>query len=181
MSFSRQFRALLKLAALFAIPWTALGVVVAIVRWATNPDIGATVPSIANWILSHALGYGALGAIAGLYLGLLLARLERSNHAEDIPLRRVALWSGLAAKDAEDKTSDAVESDETRDSTEASSWQFTAPSALAAKREAVISSVSAKLGYTLIKRTRATYWDSSKDHRAVCTLSKRYTRGNSIP
>lgn len=85
------------------------------------------------------------------------------------------------AKDAEDKTSDAVESDETRESSEGSSWQVTAPSALAAKREAIIASVSAKIGHTLIKRTRATYWDSSKDHRAVCTLSKRYTRDNSIP
>lgn len=85
------------------------------------------------------------------------------------------------AKDAEDKMSDAVEPDEIKEAGEASSWQFTAPSALAAKRETIISAVSDKLGQALIKRTRATYWDSSKDHRAICTLSKRYTRDNAIP
>lgn len=52
---------------------------------------------------------------------------------------------------------------------------------MAAKRETIITAVSAQLGHTLIKRTRATYWDSSKIHRAVCTLSKRYTTDASIP
>ena len=96
MAFSRQFRALLKLAGLWAIPWTALGVGVAIIRWVTGPEIASTASSLGNWILSHAVGYGALGAISGLYLGLLLSRIERGRQAEKIPLRRVALWSGVA-------------------------------------------------------------------------------------
>jgi hypothetical protein len=96
MTFSRQFRALLKLAGLWALPWTALGLGVAIIRWLTNPDITSTAPSLGNWLLSHALGYGALGAISGLYLGLMLARIERGRQAEEVPLRRIALYSGLA-------------------------------------------------------------------------------------
>jgi len=96
MPFSRQFRALLKLAGLWAIPWTILGVIVAIVRWVTGPEISSTAPSLGNWILSHALGYGALGAISGLYLGVLLARIERGRQAEKVPLARIALWSGVA-------------------------------------------------------------------------------------
>ena len=96
MAFSRQFRALLKLAGLWALPWTTLGVVVAIIRWVTGPDVSTTAPSLGNWIFSHALSYGALGAISGLYLGILLARIERGRRAEDVPLRRVAVWSGVA-------------------------------------------------------------------------------------
>lgn len=96
MAFSTQFRALLKLAGLWAIPWTMLGVVVGVIRWATIPGLAATGASLGGWMLSHAIGYGALGAISGLYLGLLLARIERGRHAEDVPLRRIALWSALA-------------------------------------------------------------------------------------
>ena len=96
MAFSRQFRALLKLAGLWAIPWTTLGVVVAVVRWVTGPDLHSSVSSFGAWMLNHALAYGALGAISGLYLGLLLARIERGQHAEEVPLQRIALWSGLA-------------------------------------------------------------------------------------
>jgi len=96
MIFSRQFRALLKLAGLWAIPWATLGVVVAIIRWTTSPEIPSTVPSLAGWIFNHALAYGAMGAISGLYLGLLLARLERGRQAEEIPRGRIVLWSGLA-------------------------------------------------------------------------------------
>jgi hypothetical protein len=96
MTFSRQFRALLKLAGLWSVPWTTLGVVVAIIRWVAIPDLHSTIPSLGSWILNHALGYGALGAISGLYLGLLLARIEGGRRAVDIPLRRIALWSGLA-------------------------------------------------------------------------------------
>jgi len=86
-----------------------------------------------------------------------------------------------AAKDAEDKTGDAPEPDEKRPPTGTSTWEFTTPSALAAKRSTIIAAVSSRLGQTLIKRTRATYWDSSKEHRAICTLSKRYSRDTSIP
>lgn len=85
------------------------------------------------------------------------------------------------AKDAEDATSDAVEPDDSRTAASGSTWEFTAPSALAVKRAEIIVAVGSHLGQPLIKRTRATYWDSNKTHRAVCTLSKRYTRDNTIP
>jgi hypothetical protein len=96
MTLTHQFRALLKLAGLWAVPWTALGVVVAVARWVTTPDLASSGQSLGSWLLSHALGYGALGLISGLYLGLLLAQLERGRRAEQVPLRRIALWSGLA-------------------------------------------------------------------------------------
>ena len=95
MAFSRQFRALLKLAGLRAIPWAGLGVAVAIARWMTSPDIPSTTNSFTGWILNHAVAYGAFGLISGLYLGLLLARVERGRRVEEVSTRRIALWSGI--------------------------------------------------------------------------------------
>lgn len=84
-----------------------------------------------------------------------------------------------AAKDVEDKTSFDLEAND-GGSAPPSSWEFTAPALLASKRAAIIAAVSQKLAVTLIKRTRATYWDTEKKTRAVCTLSKRYTKETSV-
>lgn len=84
-----------------------------------------------------------------------------------------------AAKDVEDKSTEGVDAAEDG-SESSSSWEFTAPALLSAKRSAIIAAVSVKLGRTLIKRTRATYWDSEKSLRAVCTLSKRYALGGPV-
>jgi uncharacterized membrane protein len=96
MILSRPFRALLKLAGLFAIPWTALGIAIGTIRWMVRPELASTGSSLATWLFNHALGYGALGLITGLYFGLLLARLERGRTMEAIPRRRIAGWSAVA-------------------------------------------------------------------------------------
>lgn len=81
MAFSRQFRALLEFTGLWAIPWTALGVAVAIGRWMASPDIAATVGArrLGLWsgiggaappVLFAALGL-IFGAPALVYLPLL--------------------------------------------------------------------------------------------------------------
>jgi hypothetical protein len=80
-----------------------------------------------------------------------------------------------AAKDVEEKTLEPVEGSAASDNG-VSNWQFTAPELLAAKRDGIIAAASAFLGRALIKKTRATYWDSDKTTRAVCTISKRYQR-----
>lgn len=96
MPFTRQFRALLRLSSLWAVPWVVLGAIVAVARWVTSPELHSSVPSLGGWVLDHALGYGSLGLISGLYLGLLLARLERGRPIEKLSPRRVVLWSGVA-------------------------------------------------------------------------------------
>jgi hypothetical protein len=96
MAFSAPFRALLKLTGLWALPWTALGLVVAAVRWAISPDLRTTAGSLSSWLLTHALAYGTLGLISGLYLGLLLAWLTHGRRWQGVPTRRVAGWSALA-------------------------------------------------------------------------------------
>jgi hypothetical protein len=96
MPFTRQFRALLKLSCLWAVPWVVLGAIVAVARWVNSPDLHSSVPSLGGWVLDHALGYGSLGLISGLYLGLLLARLERGRQVESVSPRRVVLWSVIA-------------------------------------------------------------------------------------
>ena len=94
MLFSRQFRALLSFAGWWAVPWGLAGAALAVARWLTS---GAPYPgaSLGVWVLSHVLGYGALGLISGLLVGLLLARREEGRRVEDLSTRRVALWGAL--------------------------------------------------------------------------------------
>lgn len=95
MAFSQQFRALLKLAGVWALAWTVLGGAVAVVRWVMSPELSSAGGTLVGWVVNNAIAYGALGSISGLYLGLLLARVERGHRAEGISTRRIALWSIL--------------------------------------------------------------------------------------
>jgi hypothetical protein len=45
---------------------------------------------------------------------------------------------------------------------------------LQAKREHIVRTLSARMGASLIKKSRATYWDAEHRNRMACTLSKRY-------
>ena len=94
MIFSRQFRALLNFAGWWAVPWGLAGAALAVARWLAS---GAPYPgaSLGVWVLSHVLGYGALGLISGLDVGLLLARQEGGRRVEDLSTRRVALWGAI--------------------------------------------------------------------------------------
>jgi hypothetical protein len=81
-----------------------------------------------------------------------------------------------AAKDVEA----AVEA-ENPDVPEVTSWEFTDPKVLQARRAAILESLSARDGVKLIKHSRALYWDADHAYRAVCTLSKRYTKKGQVP
>jgi hypothetical protein len=93
MTFSRPFRALLKLSVLWALPWTALGVGVGVIQWITSPEL-ASITSLGGWLLGHALAYGALGWISGLYLGLVIARVGRGR-IDALSRPKVALLAAL--------------------------------------------------------------------------------------
>jgi hypothetical protein len=95
MAFSRPFRALLKLSGLWAIPWIVLGVAVGLIRWLTGPEL-ASITTLSGWLIGHALAYGALGWISGLYLGLLFARVERARRGGAFSPSRVAILSAIA-------------------------------------------------------------------------------------
>lgn len=82
-----------------------------------------------------------------------------------------------AAKDVEDQ--DATEPD-SQSGDKTSDWEFTAPALLSAKRDLIIAAVSRHLGRPLIQKSRATFWDSEKLIRAVCSISKRYERQKSV-
>ena len=94
MPFSRPFRALLTLSGLWAVPWTVLGVAVGLIRWTSSAEL-ASLTSLSSWLAGHALAYGALGWISGLYLGLLFARVARGSHLAAVTPRRVALLAAL--------------------------------------------------------------------------------------
>ena len=92
MILSRQFRALFRFAGWWGLPWCGAGAALAVVRWLTSPLAG---PSFGVWVVSHVLGYGALGLISGFIVGLLLARQEEGRRVEDLSTRRVALWGAI--------------------------------------------------------------------------------------
>jgi hypothetical protein len=94
MTFSRPFRALLKLSGLWAIPWMVLGVAIGLIRWFASPEL-ASITTLDGWLVGHALAYGALGWISGLYLGLLFARVERTSRGAVFSPSRVAILSAL--------------------------------------------------------------------------------------
>lgn len=94
MILSRQFRALFRFASWWGLPWCVAGAALAVVRWLTSGGALAG-QSFGAWIVSHALGYGALGLISGFMVGLLLARREEGRRVEDLSTRRVALWGAI--------------------------------------------------------------------------------------
>lgn len=92
MIFSRQFRALGRIAAAFAGAWAAIGGLIAFLTGSSAPD-----GRLLGWISTHLFMYGALGAISGLVTGLLVA--EAGRRVERLTTRGVALWGiigGLA-------------------------------------------------------------------------------------
>ncbi len=94
MAFSRAFRALAKLSALWAAPWAVLGAAVGLIRWVTTPEL-ATITSLGGWLGGYTLAYGALGWISGIYLGLLFIRVERGRTVDTLAPSRVALLAAL--------------------------------------------------------------------------------------
>ena len=85
-----------------------------------------------------------------------------------------------AAKDVENSvdaeqqpSEDAVEGD--------AEWVFTDPTLLAAKRDKIVAALGKELGQPLIKKSRALFWSADHSLRAVCTVSKRYTKKGATP
>ena len=76
------------------------------------------------------------------------------------------------------ETSDLVAAEDVQHS---SGWQFTEPSVLREKRVQILSALESRDGKKLIKRSQALYWDTTHTYRAVCTLSKRYTKKGQPP
>ena len=85
MIFSRQFKALGRIAAAFAGAWAAIGGLIAILTRSSNPD-----GSLLGWVTTHLFMFGALGAISGFATALLVA--EAGRRVERLATRRVVLW-----------------------------------------------------------------------------------------
>jgi hypothetical protein len=68
-----------------------------------------------------------------------------------------------------------------RDITEKPSYQFTDSAILHAKRLRIIDALSDREGVHLLQKSRAQYWNSARDVRAICSISKRYEAKNQNP
>ena len=82
----------------------------------------------------------------------------------------------VAVSPAEEEEQEAPEPEEPSPS----GWQFTDAALLRAKREEIMASLGRREGVGLIKKNGASYWSSSHTLRAVCSVSKRYTRGGPV-
>lgn len=87
MQFTRQFKALVRVAVLFSGAWAAIGGIVAGLRWVFDRD-----GSVLAQVATHAVMYGAVGAISGMATALILARAEAGRQAQQLSTRRVATW-----------------------------------------------------------------------------------------
>ena len=90
MIFSRQFRALGRIAVAFAGAWAAIGGLIALLTGASDPDGG-----LLRWVLTHMFMYAALGAISGLVTALLVARAEAGRQIQQLVTSRFVLWGVL--------------------------------------------------------------------------------------
>jgi hypothetical protein len=66
-------------------------------------------------------------------------------------------------------------------SLEKAPYQFTDSAILQSKRLSIIASLSQREGTHLLQKSRAQYWNASRDIRAVCSISKRYEGKNQNP
>ncbi len=97
MTFSRQFRALLRLAFLWAIPWAMTGAVLGILAWLRR---GTPQPPIQPLPLSIYLSMyvpeiTALGVMSGLSAGLVLSWTERGRDLSAVSASRAVAWGIL--------------------------------------------------------------------------------------
>ncbi|HEX8418639.1 MAG TPA: hypothetical protein VF638_01345 [Sphingomonas sp.] len=60
-------------------------------------------------------------------------------------------------------------------------WHFTDAQLLQAKREDVIAALGRREIASLVRKSRALYWNAQRDVRAACSMSKRYTGKNQAP
>lgn len=90
MAFSRQFKALLRIAGFFAGTWAVVGA--AIGTLVGSAATGDTAPAAA---LRFALMYATAGGIAGTTTAWLAARAETGRQLREIPTWRLAAWGVL--------------------------------------------------------------------------------------
>ncbi len=60
-------------------------------------------------------------------------------------------------------------------------WHFTDAQLLQAKREDVIAALGRRETASLVRKSRALYWNAQRDVRAACSMSKRYAGKNQAP
>lgn len=60
-------------------------------------------------------------------------------------------------------------------------WHFTDAQVLQAKREDIIAALGRRETASLVRKSRALYWNAQRDVRAACSMSKRYTGKNQAP
>lgn len=95
--FSRQFRALCRMALLWAVPWAVVGLVDGLWVWSryrAGLPIDQYFP-IGGSVIVHAVTIAAFGAISALSAGLLLSKAELGRTVDQVPTWRAMLWGSL--------------------------------------------------------------------------------------
>jgi hypothetical protein len=74
-----------------------------------------------------------------------------------------------------------ITAEPSNDEATGSGWQFTDFRLLDAKRQQIVDTLARRLGETLIKKSRALFWNADHGKRAACSISKRYLGRSTYP
>lgn len=86
-----------------------------------------------------------------------------------------------AAKDMESASTDDIIASDSKEEANSEQkvkgiWNFTSPTDIQAKRESLVAALAKREATTLIRRSRALYWNSNDNVRAAFTISKPYPK-----
>lgn len=93
---SRQFKALCRVALVWALAWAVVGLGLGLWYWSRSHPAPGQRLSFAIGIFTDLLMMAVLGAISALCAALALARAEHGRGVDTIPVWRAAVWGGLA-------------------------------------------------------------------------------------
>ncbi len=122
--------------------------------------------------------------VRSLFAPVEYTRLDRMvdvvfTAATDVEVAPDALQAGAAEGQVKEGNTDTL--DATSSSTEKAPYQFTDGSLLQSKRLEIIEALGARENAHLLQKSRAQYWSATRDVRAVCSISKRYTGKSQNP
>ncbi|SHJ77536.1 hypothetical protein SAMN02745911_3286 [Aureimonas altamirensis DSM 21988] len=117
--------------------------------------------------------------IRSLFMPVEYTRLDRMVDVMFTTVRDVEEPTTEIAPETENYIPEAGTNPERSESKD--NWEFTDRELLQAKRDTVITALGQREGASLVRKSRALYWNAAHSIRAACAMSKRYTGRNQAP
>jgi hypothetical protein len=117
------------------------------------------------------------GADTGRKIRSLLVPMEYTKLDDMVDVMFATAKDVETATEADTSGPDEQEEDEQSEGHQKGVWQFTDSATLQRKRDAIVSAMSRREGASLLRKSRALHWNSDRDVRVACSISKRYDKG----